>query len=186
MKVKDIVKHAAVYLGLEKAVRYIENGEFATDGNALSEVDHLTRCANLVINELACSYLPVVKRESVNGAGCRIDFSSLTETPLKVIGVEGENGDSVIFETFPDYVKTYAQAAYITYEYIPSNSGLNDDIGYAEKDVPSRVIAYGVAAEYSLIVKAFSESVEWRERFADEITKLSGFKTGVIKRRAFI
>ena len=186
MKIKDIVKHAAVYLGLEKVVRYIENGEFSGDGNALSEVDTLTRCANLVINELACSYIPVIKRESVNGGGSRIDFSSLTETPLKVVGVEDENGDSVIFETFPDYVKTYAAAAYITYEYVPSNGGLNDDIGYAEKDVPSRVIAYGVAAEYSLTVKAFNESVEWRERFLEEITALTGFKTGVMKGRAFI
>ena len=186
MKLKDIVKYAAVYLGLEKVVSYIESGAYSSDSNALYSTDTLTRCANLVINELACTYFPMRKTEQVACEDFKAYYSSFTETPLEIKGVKGLNGENADYSVFPDYLKTYESEITVEYEYLPPNYDLNDSIGYAEKDIPARVIAYGVAAEYSLTVKSFDESVLWRDRYEKALATMIAPKNANIKGRVFI
>ena len=186
MKVKDIVKNAAVYLGLEKVVSYIENGEYSSDSNALTATDTLTRCANLVINELACTYFPMKKTEQIACEDGKAYYSSFTETPLEIKSVCDENGEKIGFTVYPEYVKTDKSTATVEYEYLPPNYDLNDTVGYKERDVPARVIAYGVAAEYLLTVRAFDESVLFHDRYEKALCKILAPKNATSKGRAFL
>lgn len=186
MKLKDIVKCAAVYLGLEKVVSYIESGAYSSDSDALYSTDTLTRCANLVINELACAYFPVKKTEEIAVEEGKAYFSAFTETPLEIKSVKNLSGENTDYTVYPEYIKTYENAVIVEYEYLPPNYDLNDIIGYKEKDVPARVIAYGVAAEYSLTVKAFDESVLWHDRYEKALAGIIAPKNAVAKGREFI
>ena len=60
MTVKDIVRLSAIYLNMENVVKYLDGGE---DNDALNGVNTLTVCANIVLNELACTYIPMIKTE---------------------------------------------------------------------------------------------------------------------------
>ena len=186
MKLKDLVKNAAVYLGLEKVVSYIESGAYSSDSNALYSTDALTRCANLVVNELACTYFPMEKTEEIITEDGKAYYSSFTETPLEIKSVKSLNGEKADFTVYPEYIKTYESAVIIGYEYLPPNYDLNDTVGYKEKEIPARVIAYGVAAEYSLTVKAFDESVMFRDRYEKALEKIVAPKNAVAKGRVFI
>ncbi|MDY6367649.1 MAG: hypothetical protein SPL13_03925, partial [Clostridia bacterium] len=105
MKLKDVVKHAAVYLGLIKAVGYLENGEYAEDGDAMSAVDTLTRCANLVLNELACAYVAMVKTENITLDGDKVYYSTLSDAPRRILCVSDANGNAVHYEVMAEYLK---------------------------------------------------------------------------------
>ncbi|MDY6367929.1 MAG: hypothetical protein SPL13_05405, partial [Clostridia bacterium] len=63
---------------------------------------------------------------------------------------------------------------------------LNDNVGYEERDIPSRIIAYGVAAEYSLTARAFEESLMWRDRYEKGIKQAVPKKSATLKGREFI
>lgn len=186
MKIKDIVKNAAVYLGLEKVVAYIENGEYALDSNALAATDILTRCANLIVNELACTYFPMKKTEEITCEGGRAYYSAFTETPLEIKSVKDDHGDDITFTVYPEYVKTDKSTAVVEYFYLPPNYDLNDTVGYKEKEVPARVIAYGTASEYLLTVKAFDESVLFHDRYEKALAKILAPKNARAKGRAFV
>ncbi len=183
MTVKSIIKLASVMLKKECAVKYLETGEVT--GDALETVDLLTRCASLVINELACSYVPLIKEEIVDGKD-KIYFSDLSESPLSVIGVYDEDGEEIRCKQKPEYVELSKKAFKIKYSYSPSNYNLEDKTGYSESDVPERVIAYGVCAEYCLIIHAFSESVNFHKRFMESIEELVKPKNFKTKGRVFL
>ncbi|MBO5927867.1 MAG: hypothetical protein J6Q32_03345 [Clostridia bacterium] len=184
MTIKSVVKTAAVMLKKECAVKYLETNEVEQD--ALETVDILTRCASLVINELACSYIPLVKEEEIVEENGKIYFSSLSDNPLKIIDVLGEENQSVSFAHKPEYIVAKSKAKKIRYSYSPSNFNLEDKTGYLESDVPERVIAYGVAAEYCLIVHAFTESVNFHKRFIESIEEIVKPKNFTTKGRVFI
>lgn len=186
MKLKDIIKLSAVYLGRENVVSYLESNTSTTDGNLLSAIDTFTRCANLVIAELSTSYVPLLKKETLQAENGKIYFSSLTETALEIVKVTDENGKEVDFIYKPDRIETDLSALNIEYKYLPSNLGLNDIVGYTERQVPSRIIAYGIAAEFSLCERAFDESVLWHNRFTSSLSLLLSPKNVKIKERSFI
>ncbi len=186
MKIKDLVKTAAVYLAEEKVLEYLENGEYATDGNVLVAVDYLTRCANTVINELSSTYIPLVKKEKAISENGKIYFSSLKETALELVNVYNLNGDKAEFDFHPDYIEIPCGEWVIEYKYLPYNLGLEDDTGYKESVVGTRIIAYAVASEYLLLKRNFEESVLWRNRYTDALSKIIKPKNGKIPLRSFL
>ena len=182
MTIKDIIKLSATMLNREDVIDYLEKG--TATGDALECIDTLTRCANLTINELAGSYIFMQKEEGISGE--IIKYTDLSETILKVIKVLDASGNKIKFKMMPEYVKLSSFGAKIIYNYLPSNYGLEDIIGYTEKDISSRIIAYGVVAEYCLVVHAFSESVMWHQRFIDGIEGKCYPKNSKIKSREFV
>ena len=64
------------------------------------------------------------------------------------------------------------QKVLVEYEYAPDKVGLDDEICYMEKDVPVRVIAYGVAAEYCITEGDFDQAVMWHKRYTDAISDI--------------
>ena len=187
MKLKDVVKLSAIYLGREGVVNYLDsNGVGTYSGDVISDVDTLTRCANMVVSELACSYIPLKSKEVVVSEDGKVSFTDLTETALKIIGVYDENGEEVPYEIFPEYIKTDKSTVKVEYEYLPSNYGLTDNLGYTERQVPSRILAYGVTAEFCLTERSFEESVLWRKRYTDAVSQLTTLKSGKIRQRRFV
>ncbi|MBP5467330.1 MAG: hypothetical protein J6Y43_07210 [Clostridia bacterium] len=184
MTVKDIIKATAVFLGRERVLNYLETGE-NSDTDVYSCVNTLTRCANIVINELVCTYIPMKKKETVFTENGRVYFAALSETILKVEKVTFD-GEEIYYKICDEYIDTLFPSVTIEYSYIPSNYGIDENTGYSERDIPSRVIAYGVAAEYCLTERAFDESVMWHKRYSDSLSEIVRPKNAKIKDRSFL
>ena len=73
----------------------------------------------------------------------------------------------------------------VEYQYSPTNYALEDEIGYTEKDISSRVIAYGVASEVCIIEGEFEQAVMHHKRYVDEIALLTMPKNAMIKQRSW-
>lgn len=186
MQLKEIVKITAMYLGRGDVCDYLEAGNSAQPNSGILElVNNLTGCANLVINELALSYIPMYKEETVNNENGKINYSTLTERVTEIVDVIDDYGNSVEFKVFPEYLETFYSHVKIKYKYIPSNYGLTDNVGYLENQVPARIIAYGTAGEYCLTERGFQESLMWRTRFNDSLSTLLTPKNTIMKSRRF-
>ncbi len=183
MTVKEIVRLSAIYLNKENVVRYIDDG---VDNDALSAVNTLTVCANIIINEIATSFVPMTTREQVEIKNGRVYFSDLSQTPLEIIGVYDNSGDKLSFKSDGESIKIAATATCIEYKYLPPNYGLTDKIGFKDTDVSLRLMAYGTVAEYSLIERAFEESVTWRNRYVDALSAISLPQNKTVRARSFV
>ena len=185
MTIKDIIKISATYLGKNNVIGYLSENS-GNYGDAVVQIDNLTRCANLVIGELAASYFPMEKSENKVSENGRVPFSSFTEEVTRVMDVCDLNGGKVSYKVKPLFIEVDCPSVVVKYRYLPSNYGLTDAIGYNETQVSARIIAYGVCSEYSIIERNFDESIAWRNRFNEEIKKLILPKNGTAKKRSWI
>ena len=187
MKVKEIVLAAATLTGSEKVTAYLEGGEGAqADGETLAAADKFVRLCNIVISELAGSYIPMVRTERVTAVNGRIYFTSLSMRALKIRAVYDASGRKLFYTLHPEYIEPRGSAAQAEYEYLPDNLGLTDETGYTEKDITAGVLSYGLAAEYCLAEGRFEEAVLWRKRYAEGVMSFALPRGGVIKSRCFI
>lgn len=184
MTVKEIIKTSATLLGREEVVKYIDGGQ--GDADTLSKVNVLTRLINLVINELAGSFIPMIKSEEISVLNDKIYYKDLSENLLNIVSVTDMHGNEISYEKKHEYIAVNLKNAIVEYEYLPANYGLEDSVGYEENQVSSRVLAYGLAAEFCITEGAFDEAVMWHKRYADGIERLCIPSSRSIKGRCFI
>ena len=189
MKVIDIVKTVATFLARENVLAYLEKGEGETSdenyGDALNQIDYMVRCSNLVINELAGSFVPMIKREKVVVNDGKIYYGTLNENATEIISVSNESERQVNYKMETEYMSVAESPVIVEYKYIPYNYDLNDEVGFDEK-VSARTLAYGVCAEICLIERNFSESLNWRNRYAESVKLIACPKNVVIKKRRWL
>ena len=188
MKIKDVVKTTALLLGKEKLYMALlsENGIDSTDNEILALADVMTRLANLVITELATSYILMKKREKVIFNAGKFFYANLSETPLKILGVYDLNGNSYKYSQHHEYLTAPTSCAVIEYAYKPANYDLDSIIGYTELDVSLRTLALGLAAECCIVEGRFDEAVMWHKRFEESVEKTCCPKNATVKERSFV
>ena len=187
MKIKDIIKISACFLGLEDVISYLESdGEDNLSEGAVNKVSVMTTLANLVIDELSATYIPMYKTEQIKTGSTRLNFDALSENILAIKQVLNVQGEPLQYTLHSNFVTFPSSAYVIEYSYIPSNYGLTDIVGYLECQVPSRVIAYGLSAEYCLTERRFDEAVLWHKRYSDAVKELCVPKNKVVKKRSWI
>ena len=187
MTVKEIIKNTAAMIGREDVIKYLEEGEKASIGkDTLASVDILTRLLNLVVNELACSYIPMIKAEKVTSNDGKIYHKNLSETPLRILSVYDEDGNSIDFKVDSLYTETSRGAVNVEYSYTPTVYGIDEEIGYSEKDVSMNVLCYGLAAEFAVSQGSFDEAVTWHGRYANGVALKCLPKNSRIKGRRFV
>ncbi len=165
MKVNDIILSAASVIGCYEQVKDYIDGE-GEDGATATEL--LLRCFNMVENELALDYLPLVAEEEKETNGGKLVYSSLKNSIVRIIRVTDEEGNSIAYQVFPDYLMTQTGKVRIVYSYTPAPKtigGKSDFTLYAS----SRMYEYGILAEYFAAVGRFEEANIWDEKYKDAI-----------------
>lgn len=165
MTVKEILKAAAVELGMADEIDGYLNGVDASGNKVVAD---LLRCFNLVENELAIDYLPLYAEEEVETDTGAVFFAFLSKPVVRVIRVCDEWGNDAPFRLFPEYIKTQAGKIVVRYTYTPEEKGLEDDCDFPAY-ASLRLFAYGIASEYSLASGLFEESAVWDKKYKDAI-----------------
>ncbi len=186
MKIKDVIVAVCTYLNKTEITEYLSGKTETPSADVLTQVDILTRLTNLVVNELACSFVPMKTREKAKVVNGKILISSLTKRALKILSVIDELGEQKIFMCEGENILTYGDTLEVEYSYLPENYGLDDVIGYGDKDIPLSVLAFGVCAEYCLTEWRFEEAVMWRERYSDALKNFTLPTSKKIKGRAWL
>ncbi|MBR1983072.1 MAG: hypothetical protein IKA12_00090 [Clostridia bacterium] len=168
MKLKDIIKLSAGLMGLEDVVSVLDGKSDETEYTT-SVIDRLTVLANMVMNELSSTYIPLERTDEVKVVNKKISMTALQKRPIKIINVTDVSSKDLDF-TY-DHATIYVDSsnAKVTYNYVAENYKLTDDVGFTEQNISKVVLAYGTCAEYCLTQRRFEEAIMWHERFIDGV-----------------
>ncbi len=161
--VKETIGYAASLIGRNDLAAEAKTGE-APSGELLL----LVRCFNLVENEVALDYIPLLKEESFLPVEGKIPFSSFSEAPVSVKKVT-KSGIETAYDLFPSYLKVKGDGQTdIVYAYAPRAKELGDDSDFGGP-VSVRLLALGVAAEFELAAGRFSEAASFDRMYREAL-----------------
>lgn len=169
MEIVNIIKNACVFLQKDELLDITELGGTSTSTTAQQkEINMLLRCLNLVYNEIATDYIPLIKTEKVASTNGEILFSSLTNKILDIKRIEDKYGIRVNYKLYPDKILTIDGEVCLTYSYEPEElEDLTSTMESFSEKLTERVFAYGVAMEYSFISGLHDDASIWETRFKD-------------------
>lgn len=166
MLVKDVVKEASELVGVAENVNLDLNGNTAVLGR---ETEILLHCYNLIENELALDYYPLVTEEEISTDTGRVDFDTLQKPVVRFLSVCDVYGEHVKYDLFAGYLKTKPGTLKLRYTYTPSLEKTLDGTAECALAVSQRMMAYGVASEYCFIVGLYDEGEAWAKKYRDSI-----------------
>ena len=163
--VKDAIKLTAELLEMQESVHAYLDGR---DMQGEADVENLLRCFNLVENELALDYFPLLAEEKLRTETGAVYFGELRFAPVRITKVTDGWGNDCPYRLFPDYLKTQAGEITVQYSYLPGEKGLEDTSDFS-LFVSVRLFAYGMASEYALSCGRFEEASVWDKKYKDAI-----------------
>lgn len=172
MKVSEVIKLACIFTNRQDLLdtQFFDEEIIQSPSSEQSkEINTFVRCLNLVVGEIACDYLPLLKEEEIEVTNGKITYSDFDLMLIEVVKIVDINGKSVKFKNFADYIQIPNGKYVITYSYIPDQLEFEDDMQQFYGRIPERVFAYGVAMEYSLLNSLFDEMEIWQTRFKDSL-----------------
>lgn len=179
MDVKDILKTAILFLNkeelLEDAYFLDEVGEdYMASSDREQEIEKLLQCLNLVYQEISAEYLPLVFEEEVTPNEGKIMLVKLSKSIQEVQKIMSVDGNRIGFKLFPDYILLNAnhEKVKIRYTYEPDVLSKTSTIFNYGGKLPKRVLAYGVAMEYSFISSLSDEAYIWEARYKDSLKNI--------------
>jgi len=141
------------------------------DAQSTQTLNDLVLCTNLVVDELACDYFPLLIVEKVESQQRKIDFSSLAKTILKVFALKDEFGANIPYKTFPTYLLLGKdQKCDLTYSYAPTQpQTITQALDIVSSVLTPRIVAFGVAKEYCLLKSLYDQADYYNARFVNAL-----------------
>ena len=165
MKVSDVVVMAAVQLGIGDSVKAYVNG---TSSLYKSQGELLVHCFNLVENELALDYIPLIKQETLAVNKGKLAYESFTSDVVRIVKVTDEKGVNLPYKLFASYMEVDAKQVCVTYAYTPNVKVLTDESDF-QAFVSERLFSYSMAAEYCMATGLYEEAVVWDKKYKEGI-----------------
>ncbi len=183
--VENVVRLAARMIGLEeRAEEYFES---KPSEETTRIIQGLVGCFNLVENELAVDYLPLVCEEtlSTDEKGW-IEYARLSKKVAYIISVRDEFGRIVHAKRMPTHLALDVGKYDVRYAALPAEKTTKDCCEY-ETGVSARLLAYGVAAEYCLHKGLYAEHAAWNKKYKEALLIACKSRGGwSLKERAWI
>lgn len=137
----------------------------------------LLGCYNLVEQELATDYFPILEVDKFFHVDDKIYFKDFSRKAYMLKGVQDFHGDSVSFRLTPEYInliKNYDGGTFfVKYYYIPEEKELYSHCTYGAEYIS--ILKYGVAVEYCLQQGNFDLAAIYNQKYKERI-KLKGPK----------
>lgn len=152
----------------------IVSGAAGGDGEKIAEISRLVSCANLVFAEVSSVYFPLVaKMRLVCGEGGVLPYSAFEKPPAEVLRASLAAGGRVRYRYRPDHIELVGcgggEAVDVVYSYKCPAGSLNTDIPVGSPRLSERIVAYGTAAEFCLLVGRHDDAVIWDKRYKDAL-----------------
>ena len=126
----------------------------------------LVKCVNLVCDEIATEYFPVVQTQTVKVADGQIDFAQFDSKVQGIDSVKDERGKNVNFcYTQHGIGNLPCKQASVRYRVAYQWTDFWGEVYFGSPQVTSRVVAYGVVAQYYLLCGNYDQAKSWSARF---------------------
>lgn len=171
MLVKDIIVLALDFCHEDELASLMRGEETNLNDEEQAKIESLTRCFNLVYEEVASQYIPFIKCQKVATVDGRVEYSDLQGKVIDIVEVKNSHDRRIRFRKFSDYLIALANEVTVWYKSLPSALLINDEFS---STLPERVFAYGVAREYFYSIGVNDEGDIYDNRFKDSLLVLLG------------
>ncbi len=173
MEVINILYAAARMLGIGAEVQgYFDND----DGNGEKEAETLLQCYNIVEKELALDYFPLKAEDTMLSLTGRVDFSALSQSPVRILSVKNNKGEELEYELFPAYLKAKTGTLTIAYTYTPTEKTAFETCEH-QASVTETIFLYGTLSQYALTQGMYEEAVVWDKKYKKAVQDACGFQS---------
>ncbi len=186
MVVKEIIKKAATLIGREDVVEYLNDANANPSEKTVQTVDVMVRLLNILVIELAGSFVPMIVTERCTAINGKVYYDTLKYRPKEILKAFDLLGNDKLLGVEHTFARVGATNVDLEYSCFPPTVDINGKLNYKEKDITSSAIAYGLLAEYSISQGCFKDAVMWHDRYADSINEQCKPRNAVIKRRNWI
>lgn len=169
MKVLEVILNTMRLVGRSDAADLIEAGEPTDEALKLKRV--LLTYLNAVLDELARGYFPLDTEEQMSSSDGTYPFANFLKGPIKINRVT-DGKDKIEWHIYPNYLRAAANTITVYYEYMPPVLGEDDDFFYPVFAVGERMVEYGMAAEYFLVLGDGAGYNAWENKYRNEIENL--------------
>lgn len=184
MKIKDVIKQVAIFLGLTNVMNANLDDFDNLDSQTKKDINLILSSINEVLCDIATDYLFLSHKEEIEVSGGSFSFSNLSKTFYKFESIDTEKDYKIDFETLVIEDGTYT----IEYQYLPEIYELDDTIsGFGRLTIYA--LCYGVAEEFCLISGNYAESEMWHSKFENAMLvakKPENIEVRTLKQRRWI
>lgn len=173
MKVLNIIKLVCDFVGERELFGKLSSSTLSLEELSEKEqqkIDRMLRCFNLVNQEIASEYAPLLQKEEV--CGSIINFSTLSKKVISVFEVKNRFGFSLSFRQFQNHIEVKGNAKTVLYSYFPDELLLKDEFE-GSAAISERVYAYGTASEYLLLEGVGEDAQIWENRYKESLFVLT-------------
>lgn len=168
MTVREIVLLAAKILGIDEEVSAYFEGE----SNAMKrQAERLLSAFHLAECSLALDYVPLHAEDEVYAMSGRVDFSTLENSPVRILGVTDIYGEPIAYTVYAKYIKTTPGVVKVHYTYTPRVKELEEECDFDLLSSDS-ILVYGTLSEYCLGEGLVAEAAEWDRKWKDLIATI--------------
>lgn len=161
MLVKDVIIKACDFIGKEEMSAKLKAGEtLASQEDELIET--LVKQFNLVREEIASEYQPILKSESFVVKNFKLEFSSFSSPVLEIYSIKDRLGRNVNYKIFDGYIFVCGKDVEVIYSTLAEGLTIEDEFSAT---LPERIFAYGVAREYFFHNGFYEDANMWEGRF---------------------
>lgn len=158
MTVKEIIETSAELLGVELTEETTQT---------------LLHCYNLVENELAVDYFPLLTMDKVVVKENKIKYADLKKNAWRILKVQDYQNDEVKYTIFPEYIeikKNYnGHLFFVKYYYTPEEKTICHNCSYDGR--MKQVLKYGVCAEYCTMKGDFEFAGKFTDKYKRAIKR---------------
>ena len=133
--------------------------------------DTLLRCYNIIEQELATDYFPMLEVDKFFHVDDKLHFKDFTRKPYMIKGIQDFRGDKVEYNINQEYIelkKNYDGGTFfVTYYYMPEEKALYSNCTYGAEYI--NIIKYGVAAEYCIAIGDFELAKIYSDKYKERI-----------------
>lgn len=158
LKVKEIIELSTLLLGEELTKDIKDQGL-------------LLKCYNLVEQELATDYFPILEVDKHFNVDDKIYYKDFSRKAYRIKGIQDFRGDSVQYIIKPEYLelkKNYDGGTFfVKYYYLPEEKTLYSHSTYGAEYL--HILKYGIAAEYCLANGDFEQAKIYSDKYKERI-----------------
>ncbi|MBQ7407812.1 MAG: hypothetical protein IJW13_00845 [Clostridia bacterium] len=166
MTIKEVLTLAANMLGEDEVVKLNEDKAVENVDYATQTLNLLKECYDVVTDELATEYCPVLASEDFNVSNKKILFSNFTKQPVKIICVKDEFNNKLAYKLINDYIQINSNGKItVEYHYRPAVCNFNDNALFANYVIGPYVLCYGILAEFCLQKGRLGECATWQDKY---------------------
>lgn len=168
MTIKEIISTASTILGRQDIYNHL-NKTATSDQETLQTVDRMLNLANMIIGELAGTFIPMVLKEKVYSDSQKFYYTNFSQKPLEILGVYDDNDSKIYYSQTAEYLYAGSNSVTVEYSYVPPKYNINSEIGFKRNQISPSTLVYGLLAEYCIVMGAFDEAVMWHERYVEGV-----------------